>query len=305
MFTDDDFSNVTDADVMADYEDASSNAITSGTEDAVNTEEMGAAAGENGKQDTSKAKQATSVEEGNEDKNQINEDDKKNAQVTEQRKDAINALLNANFETGVPPNKLKATAEFIQKPYVRGVYTFGKWFLIFAFGFYVAYYAISGAYNAKNAAAIPVAQYSLSDSAQATKARNMLYLGIKNARKSITAVLPINMGLDPAIYSALGAKAQAGIQVVVVLSSLDPNYTAVKRYLEYYSGGKALVAVIPTELNYSLVALDASYTMESPAAFSSNFGKAPLHGELTIYRDKLRVKRIQKDLAQLQNILGR
>ena len=216
------------------------------------------------------------------------------------RKDAINALLNADFITGVPKNKMKDVITFSTNPLVKKLYSAGKWVLIFALGFYLAYYTISGAYNAKRIATVPLANYALCDMKDAVQARTMLYRGIRNAQKSIIAVLPLTEGLDPDIYKVLGTKARSGIQVVVIMSSQDPSYATVRKYIDYYTSRKALIAAIPTRLNHTLFVLDGTYIMETQAPLSSSFGKAPAHGHLTIYRDAQRVKRTQTELAKLQ-----
>ena len=218
------------------------------------------------------------------------------------RKDAINALLNADFITGVPKNKIKGVITFTTNPLVKKLYSVGKWVLIFALGFYLAYYTISGAYNSKKIAMAPLANYALCDMKEAVQARTMLYRGIVNAQKSIVAVLPLTEGLDPEIYKVLGTKARSGVQVVLIMSSQDPSYATVRRYMDYYTSRKALIAAIPTRFNYTVFALDGTYIMETQVPLSASFGKAPAHGNLTIYKDAQRVKRTQTELAKLQKV---
>lgn len=216
--------------------------------------------------------------------------------------EAINQAISTPFETGVPKNKLKSfSAENIPTlPILSKVLSLLKYLSVFAGAFFLTYYFMSTAYDQKRIAKTPLASYNLEMSASAIKSRQMLYKGIGNARKSLTIILPIQYGLDPDIYKILYQKASQGLQIVLILSTVDPNYNTVRRYLEYYTQNKAIIAGVGSMLYSTTILVDGAYTMETAAPINSNFGKMPMHGNFTIYRDPNRVKEKQHEITMLQ-----
>jgi len=215
-------------------------------------------------------------------------------------KEAINDILQDPLQTAVPKNKLKTSVGFKPSPLTQKAYFLLKLFLFFAAGFFLAYHAISGAYNRKVIATAPIAEYELHMGSSAVKARQMLYRGIANARKSIVAVIPSQYGLDPQLYKSIGQKARQGIKVILIVSSTDADYAGVRNYFDYYTGRKALIAAIPTTLHESIFAIDGTYFLQTSAPISSHFGKVPMQGVFSIYKDPVKVRELQRELSSLQ-----
>lgn len=218
---------------------------------------------------------------------------------------AIHDILKDPIETAVPKNKLKSNKSFQPSPLTQKTFFALRLFLFFAAGYFLAYYAISGAYNRKAIASAPIAEYELHIGSSAVKARQMLYRGIANAKRSIIAVIPAQYGIDPQLYKSLGIKAQQGAKVIIILSSTDPDYASVRNYLEYYTGRKALIAAIPTTLHESIFAIDGLYFLQTSAPISSHFGKVPMQGVFSIFKDPVKVKDLQRELSSLQKSFSR
>lgn len=160
--------------------------------------------------------------------------------------------------------------------------------------------AANGAYSRKRDAEIPSRRIALDDPVSGMEAVSLVIGSISAAKKEIVACLPIQYAASQQVFKLLGKKAREGVRIVVVMHEGEKNFLSAKEYLEYYGGGKVVIAGLSQPVYTTTFLLDAVYAIKIGAPMGSSMGKAPVCGSLELYANPAMVAEQKRIMASVQ-----